>query len=230
MAFWLHEHRVLLALRFLAPRYKIMLIGVICGMMVAVWTFIFFLPARTKLQQELRAQHDLTQQNTAFETVANKLAQVTAACEKLETQIKSFDIQPATVHESIDFLMNLLRNHRILCKNIQPQQKKEKKEKKHEQKEHIFFDKEYCTLTLVGSFTQMLSFLDEIKLSKRLITFKTVDLVRGKDNTVKVTAVVRIASLIRSGLRSGLQEGRLPAGRLPLQTQAQVQAKKQEAS
>ena len=203
MAFWLHENRIILSLRFLKPGYKIMAITILCGVMVAAWAFIFFLPARARLHQELQAQHDFEQQVIAFEKVANKLAALTIECTKLETQIKSFDIQSATLHESIDFLVNSLRTHHILCKNIQPKQKKDKKAKnqnKHEQHEkRSFYEKEYCMLTLVGSFAQMLTFLDEIRLSKRLIAFKTVDLVRGggNDNTVKVTAEVRIASLQR---------------------------------
>jgi len=188
MAFWLHEPRFLLSLRFLAPRYKCIVIGLFCGVIVALWTLVLFFPAREKLHQELRAQQDLLQQTIAFEKVANKLEALTIERNKLETQIKSFDIQPATIHESIDFLVNTLRKHRILCKHIEPKQQK--------QQIKSFFEKEYCTLILVGSFMQMLMFLDEIKKSKRLITFKTVDLVRGKDNTVTLTAVVRIARLL----------------------------------
>jgi len=203
MAFWLHEHRVLLALRYLAPRYKIVAITVICAVIIALWAFVLFIPARAQLEQSLRAQHDLTEQNTAMQKVADKLALLTLECAKLETQADSFDIQSGTLHESIDFLVQSLRNHDILCKNLQPEhtqtQKKEirvyKKDAREAFEKRDFFQKEYWRFTLTGTFAQMLSFLDEILLSKRLIAFKTLSLERGDTSTINIDIVVRIASI-----------------------------------
>lgn len=185
MAFWLHEHRLIQAFRFLSLRLKIASIGLLWAMVIAGWAWLLFLPAQQSLHKERAIHRDLLEQKTAFEKVVNKLDALSAECKNLEKQSSSFDITPATFHESIDFLVHSLRKHGIACKHIQPQQRQK----------NDLFEKEYCTITMVGTFKQILTFLDEVKQSKRLIIFKTLDLVRWKNNAVKVTASIRIASL-----------------------------------
>jgi len=184
MAFWLREHRIIRASRLLSPRVKVMIIGTMWALCLAVCLGWLFLPLHKKLQHEQSARRDLLQQTTAFQKVSNKLGALQLECKNLETESSLRDVKTASFHETIDFLVHSLRKHGILCKQLQPMHRKK----------YTVFDKEYCTMTLVGTFGQIITFLDEVKQSGRLIKFKTLDLKRWKDDAVKVTAFVRIAT------------------------------------
>ena len=185
MSFWLHQHPVVRALSSLPARYCYAFAGLISLLCVAIICMRTIVPTQRRVHQVEQQLAALETQVTVFEQVLEQKQQLSAEHGKLTTQKQAFVADIATLQDTLNDLLMIMRDHKVSCRGIVPLGGKQ--EGLHE--------KHMVAVKAKGTFTKLISLLQALEQPQYPLTLRAVNLVKTRGTMVYLDAMVQVISV-----------------------------------
>lgn len=188
MPFWLHESKLMLALKSMPIRTKVITSLIIMTTSTASWILFSVIPQKNIVSRQKNEYEQLCKQHTAFASVIARSDDINQRYKKLEASFDVLQQSCGSVQTTMGILLQLMQQHGISCRGIQQKENKAKD----------FYEKQYVVITGRGNFKQVLNFFHDVEAANCPIKFKKVSMNKGKQ-LLKFQALVRVITLQGGG-------------------------------
>ena len=188
MSFWLHQHPLVRVLSSLPAGYCYGLAGLISLLGVGAICMRTIVPTQRCATQVAKQLAALEIQVSAFEQVLDQQQQLSTEHSQLITKKQAFASDIATLQDTLNNLLTLMRANNVSCRGIVPLAGEQ--EGLHE--------KSIIAVKGKGSFVKVISLLQALEQPHYPITLRAVNLVKMRGNTVALDAMVQVISVKES--------------------------------
>ncbi len=185
MSFWLHQYSATRCLSSIAPRYCYGAALLMSLIGVSILSFYTVLPIQRQVHSIERQLAALEIQVAAFEQIVDQKKKLTEDHARLVSQKQAFTSDIATLQDTLNDLLLVMRDHKVSCRGIVPLAGKQ--EGLHEK--HI------VAVKAKGSFFKILSLLQAFEQPHYPITMRAVRIVKARGSLVALDATVQIVSV-----------------------------------
>lgn len=192
MPFWLHEPKVMLAVKGLSLGRKIGAITCVASIFFCGCLFLCYMPLQKSIVEKTKSLNVLATQKGLFEKATDCYDTLLAQHSMLDSQFKKSTTKSRSAQKTINAILKVMRKHDISCRGIQPLSVKKKD----------FYEKHYVLVNGRGSFKKVLAFLHDIKQESSPIKYKSVQLTRHRKNVLAFTMQMRIVRVFAQGSKA----------------------------
>ena len=185
MSFWLHQRASVRVLSSLPAIYCYGLAGLMSLLGVGVICVRTIVPKQQRVGQIEQQLAALEAQVAAFEQVLDQHQSLSTEHGQLVAKKQAFAADIATLQDTLNNLLTLMRDHHVSCRGIVPLASKQ--EGLHE--------KSMVLLKGKGSFVKVISLLQALEQPHYPITLRAVNLVKMRGNMVALDAMVQVISV-----------------------------------
>ncbi len=185
MSFWLHQHSFTRRLITIAPIYCYAIAIVISMLGVAGLSFYNVVPMYKRLQAVEQQMAGLESQVAAFEAVAHQHQAFATEHERLVARKQEFSADIATLQDTLNDVLVLMRDHKISCRGILPLAGKQ----------DGFHEKHIVSVKGKGSFAKVIALLKAFEQPQYPITMRSANLMKTRGNQVLFDATMQIISV-----------------------------------
>lgn len=188
MSFWLHQHPVVRTLSSLPAAYCYAFAGAISLLCVTAVCMRTVIPTQRRVQHVEQQLAALETQVAAFEQVLDQQPAVSIEHRQLVAQKQTFTADIATLQDTLNDLLLIMRDHKISCRGIVPLGGKQ--EGLHE--------KHMVAVKAKGTFAKLISLLRVLEQPQYPLTLRAVNLVKTRGAMVYLDAMVQVISVKES--------------------------------
>lgn len=185
MSFWLHQRSFTRRLSTIAPIYCYAVAVLISMLVVTGMCWYSLIPMNKRLQAVERQMVGLESQVAAFEAVAGQYQAFAAEHERLVARKQEFSADIATLQDTLNDVLLVIRDHKISCRGILPLAGKQ----------DGFHEKHIVSVKGKGSFAKVIALLKAFEQPQYPITMRSVELIKARGNQVLFDATMQIISV-----------------------------------
>ncbi len=188
MPFWLHDSKINDLTRSLSTIMRLCITLLLLASIFLVWFFLFYSSSQLRVEQQVFTQHNLKKQNHLFKKSLKQFDVVTKKRDDVYQAHEKLLASKPSERAILAFLLKSFRKHSIVCNSIKPVFSKSR----------TLYKKDYFDVAFSGYFTDLVLLFSFLDNSSYDIKFKKLQCMRGSDNLVHVTTVVRLVDFVKS--------------------------------